>query len=234
MLKNLPRMIGVSGALILILSVAYDYGFFYALGTSFLEMPTTLSDHLRSSLNFIPYAIIILFPAFVIEMLTRRVEQGMTEEEIIKTSSSPEFVARFRYSPMYGLVFLALLFPLALFFNFDVPISSLLLLFIILWFAFNGFLFGHSRIRRRTSKEFILVSMLTPPILAWCAFHGFTDANEIKEGGGPQYVLVLEKKQLVGTLARSFDKYYLIWDKHQKGIMLVSTEKVVRLYPKHN
>ena len=82
-LEKLPALISVFAAFILGLSVVYDYGFFYILGTGFSEMPTTISDHLRSSLTWIPETIIVILAVVAIEMFNRRIEQGKTEEEII-------------------------------------------------------------------------------------------------------------------------------------------------------
>ncbi len=232
MLKNLPAIISAFGAFILTVSITYDYGFFYVLGTSFAEMPTTLADHLRSSLNFIPYTIILTFGAFTFEMLNRRIEQGMTEEELIERSPAPKFMERFRNSPKYGMVIIAALVPFTSLFNIDVQMEAWLFSIIVLWVVLHRFLFGHTRIKERTSVQFRLSSMLIPPVLVWFTYQGITDAKEIREGNGTQYVFELEETRLVGILARSFDKYHLIWNQHEKEIMLVSTEKVTRFFPK--
>lgn len=159
-LDKLPTLISVFAAFIVSLSVVYDYGFFYILGTSFSEMPTTLSDHLRSSLTWIPSTTILLFVVVVFEMLTRRIEQGMTEEEIIQSSPTPKFTAWFRDSPKYPAIVLALLLPLTLWLNPDLSKQLQLWQFslIIIWFFVHPFLFGHERIIQRTSKEFLFAS----------------------------------------------------------------------------
>ena len=92
-LEKLPALISVFAAFILGLSVVYDYGFFYILGTGFSEMPTTISDHLRSSLTWIPETIIVILAVVAIEMFNRRIEQGKTEEEIIQSSKEPKLLA---------------------------------------------------------------------------------------------------------------------------------------------
>ncbi len=53
-------LISISGVLILSASVIYDYGYFFVFDVNIAEMPTTLSDHLRSSLNWIPEALFVI------------------------------------------------------------------------------------------------------------------------------------------------------------------------------
>ena len=47
-LGELPALTAIVAAWSLVVSVAYDWGFFYAIGISFAHAPTTLSDHLSS------------------------------------------------------------------------------------------------------------------------------------------------------------------------------------------
>ena len=232
-LEKLPALISVIAASILGLSVVYDYGFFYILGTGFSEMPTTLSDHLRSSLSWIPETIIVIFAVVAFEMFNRRIEQGKTEEEIIQSSPMPKFMAWFRASPKYPIIALALSLPLSLWLNPDLSIQLQHSLFslIIIWYIFHSFLFGHERIVQRTSKEFLLASRWLPIILIFFAFNGAIAASNIKAGRGTNYVLKLDETEIIGTLARTFDKYYLIWDKDKESILLVNTSKVSQLYP---
>lgn len=232
-LEKLPTLISLIAAFILSLSVVYDYGFFYILGTSFSEMPTTLSDHLRSSLAWIPDTIFVIFVVFVFEMFNRRIEQGKTEEEIIQSSSTPKFTAWVRDSPKYPIIALALLLSLTLWLypDLSIPLWYWQFSLIIIWFLLHSFLFGHERIIQRTSKEFLFASKWLPPILIFFVFNGAIAASNIKAGSGTKYVLTLDETEIIGTLARSFDKYYLIWDTEKESIRLVNTSKVSQFYP---
>ena len=231
MLDNLPSMISLFGALILSISVIYDLVFFITFGTGFSEMPTTLSDHLRSSLNWIPYAIFIIFAVLVVVMFTRRIEQYKTEEELIQTSSNPKFTARFRGSIKYIPWVIATSPIIKLLLCLEIQITEWVVYLAAYWILFIQFVFGHERIRQRTSYEFHIASILIPIFLIFIAIQGVTDAQEIKKGEGTQYVFDVGETQIVGTLARSFDKYFLIWDEDKKEIMLVSSNEVIQFYP---
>ena len=231
MLDRIPSLISLVGALILGSSVIYDYGFFYILGTDFSEMPTTLSDHLRSSLNWIPHTIFIIFVLFIYEIFTRRIEQYKTEEELIQTSPNPRFIAWFRGSTKYifWLIAVAPIIPLLL--GFEISIMEWGMYLSAYWFLFIQFIFGHERIKQRTSYEFLIASFLIPVFLMYIAVQGISDSQEIKQGDGTQYVFDLGETKVVGTLARSFEKYFLIWDESKKEIMLVNTSEVIQFYP---
>ena len=232
LLNKLPSLISIFGALILSLSIVYDYGFFTTLGSSFSEMPTTLSDQLRSSLTWIPTTLTAVLSVFVLELFNRRIEQGMTEEEIIQSSPTPKFTAWFRNSPKYLIIALALSVPFALFFDIVLPIQAWQFSLIIIWFLLHNLLFGHERIVQRTSREFRTLIRWVPAILLFIAFQGAITANNIKAGSGAEYVFKLEKTEIVGTLVRTFDKYYLLWNKDKEKIVLLSANKVVQFYPK--
>lgn len=184
-LKTLPAWSAIISIGALSLSVTYDYAFLLSLGISFAEAPTTMADHIRSSLVWIPGVVIVGFILFVIELFNVRVEQGMTEEELIKSSPYPQATATFRASP-YKLIKYVVLFV------FFISILSNLLLGIlpekyvpaatqladrwleltpIIWFLLHNFFFGHERIIERTSKQFyLLFSVGSPNIFIYSGF----------------------------------------------------------------
>ena len=51
--------------------------------------------------------------------------------------------------------------------------------------------------------------------------------TSIKSGVGNEYVFKLEKRLVSGLLARSYDRYYLLWDKQKNEIKLLSSGKVI-------
>ena len=229
-LNKLPIFISAFGTLVLILSITYDYGYFMVFGISFSEMPTTLSDHLRSSLVWVPSTLRAIFALISIELFNRRVEQGKTEEEIIQASPNPQFTAWFRDSPKYPIIAVAIFSPIAFIFNINVPLQALQLSLIIIWFIFHNFIFSHERMLERTPKEFILFSRWIPAIFIYVVFNGAIAANNIKEGKGKQFIFELKERKIEGVIVRAFEKYYLIWNEN-KNIKFINSREVVSLYP---
>ena len=67
--------------------------------------------------------------------------------------------------------------------------------------------------------------------IGFFAFYGAIAADRIKSGDGVQYVFDLEKIETVGTLVRTFEKHFLIWDIDKEQIKLLNASKVTQLYP---
>lgn len=70
--KNAALLSGI----LLALSVFYDYNFLHALGLEFADVPTTVTDHLRTAIIWIPRTILmlclILLSAILLKMYTVR------------------------------------------------------------------------------------------------------------------------------------------------------------------
>ena len=231
-LEKLPTLISIFSALVLTFSIVYDYGFFYILGVNFSEMPTTLSDHVRSSLTWIPNTMAMIFCVYVLELFNRRVEQGMTEDEIIQSSPMPKFTAWFRKSPNYLIIAVAIFVPITFFLDIELPLQAWQFSLIIIWFLMHNFFYSHERIRRETTLELYLVNRWLPAAIFFIAFQGAISANSIKSGVGNKYVFKLEKELVSGLLARSYDRSYLLWDKQKNEIKLLSSGKVISFKPK--
>ncbi len=223
-------LISMSGALVLSASVVYDYAYFFVFDMSFAEIPTTLSDHLRTSLNWLPRMVLILLVLFVIEMFVRRVEQGKTEEELIQSSSNPQVMARFRNHPKF-LMSLAMFFAISYFLSSSLPVQVLEAPAIIIWILLHNFLYGHERIMKRSSKDIYMLSRWVPLILIVMFIQGYAAAGEIEKGRGNSYVFLTEKGITTSVLARTFDKHYMLWDENKGKIMLLSMDAVIKYYP---
>ena len=89
----LERLVAVSAlatSFALALSFTYDWGFFSALGISFASAPTSISDHLRTGLLWASRLVPAVLLTLVLDLLTRRIDHGLTEEEIVEASPDPE------------------------------------------------------------------------------------------------------------------------------------------------
>ncbi len=231
-LSKTVGLISISGVLVLSASVVYDYGYFFAFDVDIAEMPTTLSDHLRSSLNWIPYTVALFFGVFIYEMFIRRIEQGKTKKELIQSSPAPQFTAWSWDLHEYFIIFAAFSVPILYFmFDIDVFIQAFQLSSIIIWVLLHKFLYGHERIMRRSSKSVRMLSFLVPPILIFIFFQGGVAADKIKRGEGNRYVFLTEKDKTTSVLVRTFDKHYMLWDEDKGKIRLLSMNTVIEYYP---
>ena len=113
-LDLIAKLVGLAASASLVLSVIFDWGFYSALSLSFLEVPSGLSDHVRSALIWFPKVVAAFGGIFVFEMLTKRIEQGMTEYEIVQFTTNPKRTKRFRDVPYQIGVYFVFLVVFAL------------------------------------------------------------------------------------------------------------------------
>jgi hypothetical protein len=226
-LEKSPIFISLLSVSVLVLSIVYDFGFLITLGTNFSEVPTTIADHLRSSLTWVPVVIIFFFGAYILELLNRRIEQGKTEEELIQESPTPKFTAWFRDSPKYPIIGFSLFVPASAFFGVDLPLQAWLFSILIIWFLLHNFFFHHPRIYNKTSKEVYLITRWLPAIFWFVVCSGAIAANKVKTGNSTDFTFKLEKTEVKAVLVRSYDKFYLLWDNTGKQVKFLSTAKVV-------
>jgi len=94
--EQLGTLIGLTSGALLILSVFYDFSFLLALDLTFEDVPTTISDHVRSAIVWAPRVGGMMLAFYMYDMFMRRVEGGRTEKEIIASSSTPKFTKALR------------------------------------------------------------------------------------------------------------------------------------------
>ncbi len=97
----------VAASAALVGSVLHDWVYFGRLGLRFSEVPTSLVDHARTALLWLPPLGIGMALFSVYELLTRRIEGGKTEDEIVAQSPNPKWAARFRRSGDVGPLVMA-------------------------------------------------------------------------------------------------------------------------------
>jgi hypothetical protein len=177
--ESAAKHLTVAGGLCLILSLTYDWGYFYALGFSLGQLPATLADHTRSALVWIPRVVVGWGIVFALELLTRRIEQGMTEEEIIAASANPEKIGRFRASP-YPFLYLATAVGIVLYLALgEGSIPGAYFGLPILWMGFGFWLSNHPRIAARRSRAVALAIVFIPAILLYMWVYGYSHGRGV-------------------------------------------------------
>lgn len=148
-LDLIAKLVGLAASISLAASLIFDWGFYSALNLSFLEVPSGLSDHARSALIWFPKVVTAFGGLFVFEMLTRRIEQGMTEEEIVRSSSNPQRTKRLRDGPYRMIAYISVFIVIAYVLLGDIFLGGLPIGLIVSWFIFSGWAQSHPRIMER-------------------------------------------------------------------------------------
>lgn len=211
--EGIPVFIGLFSALSLILSVIYDWGYFIALDISFAEAPTSLSDHIKSALIWVPPAALIIFIVAVIELLTQRVERGMTQEELFppsKTSKLSYFLYR---SPAYAFIAFAIYTIVLKIMRHPIPIDRMIFSIGFLWIWLSGKLFTPPRLQQKYPPLFRKTFRWVPVMVLFVWYFGFSAAQyAITTSKNSQALILNETKQKMFIIPlRSFEKALLVW-----------------------
>lgn len=82
MVSHVGSLISAVIAATFVASVLYDWGFLSALGLGFEDLPTTLSDHTRSALLWLPAMSASVFVCYTMELFTQRMDNGRMAHEM--------------------------------------------------------------------------------------------------------------------------------------------------------
>ena len=171
-LEKVWALSGVIASISILISFIHDWGLYYELGISFAQAPTSISDHVQGWLVWLPSVVAVTFVLLAFEMLSRRIEEGKSETEIINSSSNPSKTKKFRSMPwnVIGVIGLFLLVSWILLGNYSA--NSFYLGTSICWVLFSRWVFGHPKVSARHSRMFKFCFVIFPVVFITVFSHG--------------------------------------------------------------
>ena len=247
--RNIGALVGVIASLSVIASFIYDWGFFWALGISFSQAPTTITDHVQSWIIWLPRVIVIGILLLAYDLFFARVERGLAEEEIISTSRNTR-IKNIITKPLN--IFMSII-------SSNIFIIESCILYIILWLLFGGILFfaallgltilwvlfikwvfSKKKKGIRYSAFMESFSLYAPTavfilILMGAMSTGVIRTGVIREEPSMSHRLVIDGRagvrEIVETeLLRAFEKWLLIRDEN-KQLSWIRLDEVKRIEP---
>jgi len=230
------KAVGVIAAASLASSIVYDWGFYYALNLSFSELPTSLTDHIRSSLVWAPVVAFTAFLVTIYELLTSRMEGGMTEKEIIESSADPERTRKMRSRPYKFMTIVAviILFSYILFgesFSKGLPLSL-----ILVWFSFSSWANRHPRILERRPPALLFMIHWIPAFIIWMAFAGYNDARGQIKAEQPRHIVCLKEAPqavLRTNVVRSLERGVLVKTPGERNTIFLAWPSIQTIQSKY-
>jgi len=224
------NIIGLAATACLFLSVLYDWGFFYALDISFRQAPTTITDHVRSAIVWLPetFVITVLFvtfspwPAF---QLPHRV-QVPTEGKNVEPGTY-QLSSSIRVSAVAAII----LFCIWILLGDNWPGG-----FAISFIAFWGYLFlratKHFAMRDRVSRRLLRVILWFPIVCIYVFASGYIDARVAARTKEPIARIYMKQtpsaKPLEVKILRQFEKVIIATDK-SGDVLLLRSDEVYRI-----
>ncbi|WER46599.1 hypothetical protein CupriaWKF_03165 [Cupriavidus sp. WKF15] len=210
-LNDLGGTVASLTAGIFCLSVLFDYGYLQALGLNFADVPTTMADHVRDALLWVPLALTAFITYIYMELFTRRIEGGLTEEEIVRTSKNPERVARFRRLPykFFVIIAIAIIFAHSLFG--DAFAKGMWFAAPIMTFEIIRWAFSHTAVADSFHPEFRRALVVVLPISFFMYFFGYGKGIEqLAQKPNVQLILTDSSQVIPVTILRQLDKGILV------------------------
>lgn len=185
-----------------------------AAGVSLSQIPLTISDIVNSIFVWTPFVTLIAASGWLFLLITKRIEQGMTEEEIAQSTPNPEKTKQRRELP-FRIAEWTSIIAVALFILFGQQyyrsLTTIFTMFMVFWFFIGRKLSDHPRIMERRSLWLKLVIVFAPIIIAFVFARGYDDATLVITQTTPNSIVYLsDKEKISGVTLRNFEKGILI------------------------
>jgi len=223
LIENAVKITGLLVSTALVLSIIYDWGFFFSLGMSYFDVPTAMTDHFRSGLVWLPNALLLLFINLSIEYFFQRVERGLTEEEIIQASKNPESLRKFRRGPA---VLVRVITPICIacfLFLGDIFRGILPFAMIVVWSMFSEWATSTPLLQLRRSATAMVLFHWLPMVFFFVFFMGYNKAADIASKVTPCFKIsfIGAKAPMEVNTLRYLDKGALIIQPRTKSISIL-------------
>jgi hypothetical protein len=184
--------LAVLAATLLIMSICYDFSYLKAVGLSLNEVPSLTAEHVRSAILWGPGLVLSILGGAVYELFMRRLENGLSEGDILARSSNT--IRKFRKSadklPIFvlGTVFLGTAL-------FDTGYTWAYVAFIFLWGVLSVSIVTHARMGAGFTRISKLMFCALPCVLAFVGLSGYHGGTKLIAGTTPIWELTIR----VGT-----------------------------------
>lgn len=225
-IEQLGTLIGLTSGALLILSVFYDFSFLLALSLTFEDVPTTISDHVRSAIVWTPIVGLVTLALYMVDMFIRRVERGRTEAEIIASSSNPKITRAFRAGANYLILVMVALFVIL----FGTSISWLYLGFVFVWGFLSISVVHHPRMGIQFSRTGGRLFIFVPIFVAAVGYVGYERGRRLLTTPTAQWEVTVkteggvETRRLAGL--RRFSDVAITVDL-KKGVSVLPAESIL-------
>lgn len=186
-LRDLTEAAGLLISAAFVVSIFYDWGFFTSLGLNSRVVPMSMTDHIATAVLWFPKLLTYTFLFLSMEFFIRRIEGGLTEEEIIQGSRNPTLIKRFRNSPKKPFIII-IIFGFFVWIMIGAYISSLTLG--ILWILAAETMFSAPLLAQRTTRALRIFLTFLPFVGIVAFFSGYNEGLHSRYKAEPSITIV--------------------------------------------
>lgn len=212
-----------------VISLLYDWGFAKALGVNLRSIPLTTEDFFYTGVLWLPYLIIFVTASIAWEFYFKRVENGLTEEEIIQSSRNPESTRRFRDGPWRLMQWTAPIVASTFLLVGDTVSAVLPFMLSIMWMTFAEWTYSRPLIQARRNWKIHALFTFAPIILIFSFFSGYNAAvTAASQNTSTINVLTSEQRTIHGRLLRELSRGLLLLNKANR-VVFIPWQKVTSI-----
>ena len=227
-LSTVPVISGAAVAVALVFSIVYDWAMLRALGLELREVPTTINDHARSAVIWLPMVLVGFLGYVVIEGLTLRIERGLTEDEIVATSKNPRKTKRYRDLPYKLIPVAAAMIVLTLIALGERALNhGLVLALALLWMAFAQWLNSTPLIAVRRPFALQLAIVFVPAAFLAFGLAGYVGGRSLlNRPDATHFVRLSNNEDHDIIVGRTFDRVLIAVLPTQRKVVLIPWSEV--------
>jgi hypothetical protein len=185
-LENLVKLTPFLTATILAISITYDSAYLWALGLSLSDIPSSISEHIRSALLWSPIILFLLMGLFIIFIITLKPINISTAKEEVTFIQKHEI----KFIVLFAILLLALIGYLIVFAN---EKQFIFILISLVWFlTVFGFMMN-KQYQKIKKPIFVLIFLTAPVLLCLFGFYGYDSGRRIFNQNKPHWEYIIKK-----------------------------------------
>lgn len=226
------KFMALIATLCVALSVLFDWGFLAALELTFSEVPTSLSDHTRSAILWLPLAVVMFPLAIVVSLFLDQDDAKDKLEAKNRGEDISTYIKNGAKRARWSLgVFTVVCFLLWLAFGYRAR-PYLYLGAIALWVLVVIRATPHDYLGVRLSM-IIRFGLVIAPIFTFSLYVAGYNSGRERIAPDQQFGTIIvrgaeNQDQLKANIVRFFDKFVIVIDEHQK-ILLLKPDDIIRV-----
>ena len=230
-IRSIPALISIAIAVAFCASVVYDWGYYFALGLNFADIPATFSDHTISTLVWLPPIVFGLMAGMILDVFVIRLSGRNGHIHRITTHSS--ILSRVNtFMSKYGLLMFSII---ALILDLLIGVQNPILIIgplAIVWIWLTRWVMGHELTVKKLTKPLILFLLsLGISIIALTLLGGGSAIVGLKSQDNVANITTnypaIEKRDV--HVLRNFTNYILVYEEKTNQLLLINDKEIAEI-----
>ncbi|MFT3870535.1 MAG: hypothetical protein QM715_18960 [Nibricoccus sp.] len=219
-------LVGIAGAGIACVSLAYEYGFASGAGVSLTVLSLNPHDLIKSASAWAPPLFVGFAGIFFLETSTSYIEGGRSEDEIVRQTGNPELWRKIRRSPDYMFLVIGLLLLIAIVANAEFIRPFVHNLYVLVWLSVAGFLVTRDSLQKKFPPRLLFAVWAIVGVVLFVYGSGKQDAITASSKKGVDTVELASGKVSAGRLLRRYSEFVLFLPDTEKDTVIIPASEV--------